>query len=77
MANSVKHFEFWSQNPSTLADFNKQVFDWPIHHIPEMDYWLVPESETGGIGGGIMKPKESPWPSNMSLYHRRRIIVLP
>ena len=67
MTHSVKHFEFWSEDPQGLSDFYQAVFDWPIQHIPEMDYWLVPPAGDG-IGGGIMKPKQGPWPGNMSFY---------
>jgi len=68
MGKPVVHWEFWSQDPETCSDFYAKVFDWQINHIPEMDYRLVETGGEGGINGGIMKPKEGPWPSNMALY---------
>ena len=35
---------------------------------PEMDYRLVETGGDGGINGGIMKPKEGPWPGNLAFY---------
>ena len=67
MGAPIVHFEFWSEDPDRASEFYKQVFDWQIRHIPEIDYHLV-DTEGGGINGGIMKPKQGPWPSNLSLY---------
>lgn len=64
----VVHWEFWSQNPDTVSDFYKDVFDWPIKSIPGMDYHLMEPGAAGGIGGGIMKPKEGEWPAKLTLY---------
>jgi predicted enzyme related to lactoylglutathione lyase len=67
MGKPVVHFEFWSQDPPKISDFYKKVFDWKINHLPDMDYTLV---DTGGdgINGGIMKPKQGPWPGNLTFY---------
>lgn len=32
-----------------------------------MDYHFV-DTQGGGINGGIMKPKDGPWPGNMAFY---------
>ncbi len=48
MGRPVVHWELWSEDPKRLSDFYKDVFDWEIRHIPEMDYHLV---ETKGEGG--------------------------
>jgi predicted enzyme related to lactoylglutathione lyase len=58
----------WSRNPEQAADFYKKVFDWEIQHIPELDYRMVATGGTGGINGGIMKPKDGPIPAPTSLY---------
>jgi predicted enzyme related to lactoylglutathione lyase len=58
----------WSGDPDKVADFYAKVFDWQIRPLPEMDYRLVETAGEGGIGGGIMKPQEGPWPGNLTLY---------
>lgn len=68
MGRPVVHWELWSQEPEKVSDFYAEVFDWEIRHIPEMDYRLVSTGGEGGIGGGIMQPKQGPWPSNMTFY---------
>ncbi len=69
MGRPVVHWELWSEDPGKVADFYAKVFDWNIQDLPELDYRLV---RTGGgdkgIDGGIMKPKQGPWPGNMALY---------
>lgn len=68
MGKPVVHWEFWSQNPQKVSDFYQDVFDWNISLIPEMNYHLVDTGGEGGINGGIMTPKEGPWPGNMAFY---------
>ncbi|RMF62732.1 MAG: VOC family protein [Calditrichaeota bacterium] len=68
MGRPVVHWELWSPDPAGLSDFYARVFDWQIRHIQEMDYRLVETGGEGGINGGIMKPKEGPWPGNMVFY---------
>ena len=36
--------------------------------IGELDYTLVETGGTGGINGGIMKPKRGPWPAKLAFY---------
>jgi len=62
------HWELWSKDPERISEFYRQVFDWEIRHIPEMNYRLVETGGTGGINGGIMQPQEGPWPGNMAFY---------
>jgi len=68
MGRPVVHFEFWSQDPAKVSSFYEKTFGWKIQHIPQMDYRLVDTGGQGGINGGIMKPKEGPWPSNLAFY---------
>lgn len=68
MANPVVHWELWSEDPQRASDFYSKVFGWSIRHIPEMHYHLVDKGSESGIGGGIMKPKEGPWPGKLTLY---------
>jgi len=68
MGKPVVHWEFWTEDQKKVSDFYTQVFEWNIRHIPEMDYTLVETGGTGGINGGIMTPKQGPWPGNMAFY---------
>ena len=68
MGKPVVHWELWSKEPEKVSEFYAKVFDWKINHIPEMDYRMVETGGEGGINGGIMKPKEGPWPGNMAFY---------
>jgi len=67
MGRPVVHFEFWSDDPAKTSEFYEKVFDWDVRHIEQMDYRLV-DTGGGGINGGIMKPKEGPWPAKLALY---------
>lgn len=68
MGRPVVHWEFWSQDPQKISTFYQQVFDWKIQPVAEHDYTLVETGGTGGINGGIMKPKRGPWPAKLALY---------
>jgi predicted enzyme related to lactoylglutathione lyase len=37
MGRPVVHFEFWSPNPDRASAFCREVFDWNIRSIPEID----------------------------------------
>ena len=67
MGRPVVHWEFWSKDPQKVSEFYEKVFDWQVRHVPEIDYRLV-DTGGGGINGGIMTPKQGPWPSTLSLY---------
>jgi predicted enzyme related to lactoylglutathione lyase len=68
MGKPVVHWELWSRDAKKVSDFYSKVFDWQIKFIPEMNYHLVDTGGQGGINGGIMTPKEGPWPGNMAFY---------
>jgi predicted enzyme related to lactoylglutathione lyase len=51
-----------------LAAFYERVFGWQIEHVPELSYRFVRTGGPGGIDGGIMQPKEGPWPGSLALY---------
>jgi predicted enzyme related to lactoylglutathione lyase len=68
MGRPVVHWEFWSKDPQRVSDFYTEVFGWQAHHLPEMNYRLVNTDSQGGINGGIMTPREGPWPGNMAFY---------
>lgn len=60
MGQPVVHWEFWSEDPSGIAEFYRTVFGWNIRPLPALDYQLVEPGSPGGIGGGIMTPKSGP-----------------
>ena len=68
MGKPVVHWEFWSEDPEKVSGFYRDVFDWEIRHIAEMDYRMVETGGEGGINGGIMKPKQGPWPGKLAFY---------
>ena len=82
MATPVVHWELWSKDPARISDFYAKVFEWKIDHVPQLDYRIVASGGEGGIGGGIMKPQEGPWPGNMAFYvsvddlaaYRKRVV---
>ncbi len=68
MGKPVVHWEFWSKDPANVSAFYSKVFDWNIQDLPEMNYRFVDTASQGGINGGIMTPKDGPWPGNMAFY---------
>ena len=68
MGQPVVHWELWSKQPQQLGDFYEKAFGWTVKPMPAMPYRLVETGGQGGINGGIMTPKEGPWPGNMCLY---------
>ena len=68
MANPVVHWEMWSEDPGRASEFYSRAFGWAIREIPEMSYHLAESGGESGIGGGIMKPQEGPWPAKMTMY---------
>ncbi len=68
MGRPVVHWELWSEDPEKVSDFYREVFDWEINHIPDMNYHMVATGGEGGINGGIMKPQKGPWPGNLAFY---------
>lgn len=68
MGCPVVHWELWSKDPQKMSDFFSKVFDWQLNHIPELNYHMAMPGGEGGINGGIMKPKDGPWPGNMTFY---------
>jgi predicted enzyme related to lactoylglutathione lyase len=68
MGRPVVHWEFWTPDAARLGEFYARVFDWQPRRIPEIDYTLVNTGGEGGIHGGMMTPKQGPWPAKLSLY---------
>ena len=68
MGRPVVHFELWSEDPEKVSEFYREVFDWKINPIPELNYTMVETGGEGGINGGIMKPQKGPWPARLTFY---------
>ncbi len=58
MGNPFVHVELHTQDPERAKKFYKELFDWKLQDVPEMNYTVIDVGETGR-GGGIMK---SPMP---------------
>jgi predicted enzyme related to lactoylglutathione lyase len=58
MANPFVHVELHTQDPQRAKNFYKELFDWKLEDMPDMEYTVIDVGETGR-GGGIMK---SPMP---------------
>ncbi len=54
MANPFVHVELHTQDPEGAKKFFRELFNWKIEDIPEMNYTLINRGEPG-VGGGIMK----------------------
>ena len=68
MGKPVVHWEFWSKSPGQLADFYRELFDWNIQDIPDLNYHMIETGSDSPLTGGIMQPDEGEWPGNMALY---------
>lgn len=68
MGRPVVHWELWSGEPEKISDFYRNVFDWEVRLIPDLNYRIVETGGEGGINGGIMTPRKGPWPGNLALY---------
>ncbi len=68
MGQPVVHWELWSEDPQKIGDFYKEVFDWEVRKLEQMNYLLVETGGEGGINGGIMKPQAGPWPGKLAFY---------
>jgi len=60
MGNPFVHVELHTQDPESAKKFYKQLFDWKLDDVPEMNYTVIDVGEQGR-GGGIMK---SPMPDS-------------
>ena len=57
MGNPVVHWELVSKHPEKVSKFYAKLFGWKVKHVPEWNYRVVATAGTGGIDGGIVKPK--------------------
>ncbi len=68
MGNPVVHWEFWSADPEKVSEFYQKVFDWDVQFVPELNYRMVEPNKDFGVKGGIMQPKQGPWPAKLTMY---------
>jgi predicted enzyme related to lactoylglutathione lyase len=66
MANSVVHFEVTGQDLEKLEGFYRDLFDWKVQDVPEMNYAMV-EKEGDGIAGGIGRSPDG-GPGHVTFY---------
>jgi uncharacterized protein len=53
MENPFVHIELHTQDPEGAKKFYKELFDWKLEDLPDMNYTVINVGE--GTGGGIMK----------------------
>lgn len=68
MTASVTHFEIYAEDPTKLAEFYKELFEWQIDKAPGIDYFQIQTGppEAGGIRGGLL---HRPIPGPRSWVH--------
>jgi len=54
MANPFVHVELHTHDPDRAKKFYRELFDWKLEDIPNMNYTVINVGERGR-GGGIMK----------------------
>ncbi|MGO9019231.1 MAG: VOC family protein [Syntrophobacteraceae bacterium] len=59
MTNAFVHVELHTQDPDTAKKFYKELFDWKLENVPDMNYTIVNVGE--GTGGGIMNTVHTFW----------------
>lgn len=76
MSNRVVHFEIPYDDSSRASEFYKEVFDWSIQPMQEMDYTMVTtgpvneqgmSTEPGYINGGMFKREEPLGPPMLTI----------
>jgi predicted enzyme related to lactoylglutathione lyase len=63
LSGEVTHFEIYAEEPTELAEFYKDLFEWKIDKAPGIDYFHVQTgtADSSGIRGGLMRrPIEGP-----------------
>jgi predicted enzyme related to lactoylglutathione lyase len=56
----IVHFEFHGRDRGKLEKFYSTLFGWNVEAQDNMEYGLIRETGSGGIGGGIGKRDEGP-----------------
>ena len=57
MANPFLHVQLHTQDPEKAKKFYKELFDWKLEDVPDLNYTIIHVGE--GTGGGMMR---SPMP---------------
>jgi predicted enzyme related to lactoylglutathione lyase len=68
MPAPVTHFEIYAEEPTKLAEFYKDLFEWQIEKAPGIDYFRIQTgpTEDEAIRGGILR---RPIPGPRSWVH--------
>lgn len=56
MANPFVHVELQTHDLAKAKEFYRQLFDWKLEPVPQMDYTMIQVGE--GTGGGMWESKE-------------------
>lgn len=53
----VSHFEIHASQPEKLAAYYRDLFNWKVQQIGQIDYWMIDTSDESevGINGGLLK----------------------
>jgi len=66
MSNPFVHLELATNDLAKAKVFYKELFDWKLKEMPELDYTLIEVGE--GTGGGMMKNPVPGAPSSWLAY---------
>ena len=72
MGASVTHFEIYAEDPTGLAQFYRDLFDWKIEKTPGVEYFRIQTGppEDHSIAGGLLN---RPIPGPRSWVHYVRV----
>jgi predicted enzyme related to lactoylglutathione lyase len=68
MPNPVVHWEIHGSGGPKLEGFYRDLFDWHVEHIDQMNYGMVDTHAEGGINGGISGVGPSTPPGKVIVY---------
>lgn len=67
MPNPIVHWEVYGKDGRKLEEFYKNLFDWHVEHMEQMNYGMVDTHAEGGINGGIGQETEQT-PARVTFY---------
>ena len=68
--NRVVHFEIYTEDPTTVQPFYRDVFGWKFQKFEggPIEYWLITtgDDKQPGINGGLACPREGQSPGTLN-----------
>jgi hypothetical protein len=68
--NRVVHFEIYTEDPTTVQPFYRDVFGWKFQKFEggPIEYWLIMtgDHKQPGINGGLARPREGQSPGTLN-----------